>query len=60
MSGDENEEVQEVEDGIASSSNGPFKIKDRFGKMAITKEGDGLKLKRMLKYDIHSKRHSKV
>jgi hypothetical protein len=25
-----------------------------------TKEGDGLKLKRMLKYDIHSKRHSKV
>jgi len=42
LSDDENEEVQEVEDGVASSNFGPFKIKDKFGKMAITKKGDGL------------------
>ena len=38
----EEEEVQEVEAGITSASNGPFKIKDKFGKMAITKQGDRL------------------
>jgi len=35
-------ETQSVEDGIASPYNGPFKIKDKFGNMAITKNGDGL------------------
>jgi hypothetical protein len=42
VSGDENEGTQEVEDGVALSNSGPFKIRDKFGKMAITKEGDNL------------------
>jgi hypothetical protein len=42
LSDNENEEVQEVEDGVAFSNSGPFKIEDKFGKMAVTKKGDGL------------------
>lgn len=33
---------QEVEDGIAPSGKGPFTITDKFGAMAVTKEGDSL------------------
>ena len=33
---------QEVEDGLAPSSKGPFTITDKFGAMAVTKEGDSL------------------
>jgi hypothetical protein len=36
------ENVQNVEDGIAPASNGPFTITDKFGKMARTHKRDGL------------------
>jgi hypothetical protein len=35
-------ESQNVKDGVAPASKGPFTIMDKFGAMAITAEGDGL------------------
>lgn len=34
--------IQKTEDGLAPSSKGPFTITDKFGAMAVTKEGDSL------------------
>lgn len=36
------EKAQSVQDGMASSSKGPFTITDRYGATAITKVGDGI------------------
>jgi hypothetical protein len=34
--------TQQVQDGIADSSRGPFTITDSYGKMAMTAKGDNL------------------